>query len=458
MKGARASVFVSLAEGYGLPVAESLWHGKPCLCSNEGSIGEIAKGGGCLQVNPSSLYEIEEGFETLATDSLRYGELLHEVAGRRMKSWKEYADEIVEKLVACSEWRQRPEAPESSIESRRASLLSGQVPARASGNDRGDDGSRQAIFLVSASDLTVHEAYRSGGSRSIDHNAAIRFDHACDGAVQEKTLFYGPYAALPAGRFAFRFDGEIDGELGLAFTANAGARRIARAALASFNDPVIVEFSEPVESFEIIGTRTPSLRRLVLRYALAELRGPPGRTNGKAAPAALAEGAASEEEATWVTIEHKAALPSDERVYARDADGNVLSLPFVLAADRLRVHDAFGTGSQNRLRVGSTISFDGKTHADVAECRLFFGPYFYLEPGEYTFQFRGALDGPLRLRFTKAFGAEILREVVVTDFTAPVHVPVGAAADKVEIVGERLKDTKRLTISSIELAMDPAIF
>jgi Glycosyl transferases group 1 len=35
---ARASVFVSLAEGYGLPVAESLWRGKPCLCSGEGSI------------------------------------------------------------------------------------------------------------------------------------------------------------------------------------------------------------------------------------------------------------------------------------------------------------------------------------------------------------------------------------------------------------------------------------
>ena len=44
----RASVFVSLAEGYGLPVAESLWRGKPCLCSGEGSIAEIARGGGCL--------------------------------------------------------------------------------------------------------------------------------------------------------------------------------------------------------------------------------------------------------------------------------------------------------------------------------------------------------------------------------------------------------------------------
>ena len=88
------------------------------------------------------------------------------------------------------------------------------------------------------------------------------------------------------------------------------------------------------------------------------------------------------------------------------------------------------------------------------ESRLFFGPYLRLEPGDYSFRFRGALDGSLRLRFTKAFGAECLREVILTDFEAPVHVSV-EAADKFEIVGVRLKNTKALTVSSIELAVDP---
>jgi hypothetical protein len=44
-------------------------------CSGEGSIAEIARGGGCLQVNPSSLDEIEAGSERLATDASRYSEL-----------------------------------------------------------------------------------------------------------------------------------------------------------------------------------------------------------------------------------------------------------------------------------------------------------------------------------------------------------------------------------------------
>ena len=100
MKRARATVFVSLAEGYGLPVAESLWYGKPCLCSGEGSMGEIAQGGGCLTVNPGSLDDIESGFETLATDAARYDDLLREIGARQLKTWRLYAGDIVQELAS----------------------------------------------------------------------------------------------------------------------------------------------------------------------------------------------------------------------------------------------------------------------------------------------------------------------------------------------------------------------
>jgi glycosyltransferase involved in cell wall biosynthesis len=281
----RASVFVSLAEGYGLPVAESLWRGKPCLCSGEGSIAEIARGGGCLEVDPRSLDEIEAGFETLATDHSRYSELMQEIATRRMKSWKEYADEIIGKLIACSlEGGMRPEALEGLIESAQTPLVSDQTAAAAPSDDRGaDERSREAIFMVSASDLTVHEAYRSGRARSIYYKSAIRYDRARDGAVPQKTLFFGPYAQLPAGRYAFRFDGEIDGELDLAFTANSGAREIARFEVASFAEPVVVELPAPVEKFEIVAGKTPTLKRLVLRCAFAEFRGSPAGADDEAA-------------------------------------------------------------------------------------------------------------------------------------------------------------------------------
>jgi glycosyltransferase involved in cell wall biosynthesis len=99
---ARASVFVSLAEGYGLPVAESMWCGIPCLCSNDGSIGELARAGGCLTVDPRSLDEIELGFEALATDAARYGGLLKEIARRRMKRWSDYAAAVISEIAGHS--------------------------------------------------------------------------------------------------------------------------------------------------------------------------------------------------------------------------------------------------------------------------------------------------------------------------------------------------------------------
>jgi glycosyltransferase involved in cell wall biosynthesis len=44
------TVYPSRAEGFGLPVAESLIRGKPCICSGQGALAEIAAGGGCLTV------------------------------------------------------------------------------------------------------------------------------------------------------------------------------------------------------------------------------------------------------------------------------------------------------------------------------------------------------------------------------------------------------------------------
>ena len=47
------TVYPSLAEGFGLPVVESLARGRPCICSSQGALGELARGGGCL--SPASL-------------------------------------------------------------------------------------------------------------------------------------------------------------------------------------------------------------------------------------------------------------------------------------------------------------------------------------------------------------------------------------------------------------------
>jgi hypothetical protein len=138
-------------------------------------------------------------------------------------------------------------------------------------------------------------------------------------------------------------------------------------------------------------------------------------------------------------------------LFVRDDDGHALVLPFVLSAHKMRVHKAYNTAPEKSLRANSSIRFDRNAHGDVAEPILFFGPYLHLEPGDYSFWFNGALEGSLGLRFTKRFGAECLKEVVVASFDAPVRLTVETAAEKVEIVGVRRNDTLAMTLSSIEL-------
>ena len=57
------SVFASNDEGYGLPIAESLACGVPCLTANFGAMAEVAQGGGCLtcDVNDEKVLEFPVG-------------------------------------------------------------------------------------------------------------------------------------------------------------------------------------------------------------------------------------------------------------------------------------------------------------------------------------------------------------------------------------------------------------
>lgn len=101
MRHCHASVFVSLAEGYGLPIAESLWQGRPCLCSNFGSMAEIAQGGGCLPVDSRDSREIERGIELLATDPSLRARLAKEARARPLASWRDYAQAVLS-IAKCS--------------------------------------------------------------------------------------------------------------------------------------------------------------------------------------------------------------------------------------------------------------------------------------------------------------------------------------------------------------------
>ena len=88
------TVFPSIEEGFGLPISESLWLGKPCLCADFGAMAEVAAGGGCLTVDTRSVTALAAGIERLSLDRALRQRLAREAAQRPMRSWGDYAEAI----------------------------------------------------------------------------------------------------------------------------------------------------------------------------------------------------------------------------------------------------------------------------------------------------------------------------------------------------------------------------
>ncbi len=96
----RFTVYPSLMEGFGLPILESLWHGKPCICGGNGALGEAARGGGCLIVDQRSADALASGIEKLLTDEPTYARLCEEARARKFGLWSEYTDRLLTHLRA----------------------------------------------------------------------------------------------------------------------------------------------------------------------------------------------------------------------------------------------------------------------------------------------------------------------------------------------------------------------
>lgn len=94
----RFTVYPSLMEGFGLPIAESLWHGKPCVCGGNGALGEVARGGGCLIVDQTDPTALAEGIRKLLQDRQLYARLCDEARAREFRSWSDYIEKFLQHL------------------------------------------------------------------------------------------------------------------------------------------------------------------------------------------------------------------------------------------------------------------------------------------------------------------------------------------------------------------------
>ena len=94
----RATIFPTIAEGCGLPLLESLWHGVPCVCSDLPVLRENADGGGCLALAPNDRVVWREGIRALLTDDGLYTRLAAEAASRSLPTWGEAARVLLQRL------------------------------------------------------------------------------------------------------------------------------------------------------------------------------------------------------------------------------------------------------------------------------------------------------------------------------------------------------------------------
>lgn len=74
IRGARAMVFPSLYEGFGLPVLEAMTLGTPAVTSAKGALGEVT-GDAALLVDPYDVDDIARGIATIVSDPDMRGEL-----------------------------------------------------------------------------------------------------------------------------------------------------------------------------------------------------------------------------------------------------------------------------------------------------------------------------------------------------------------------------------------------
>ncbi len=94
------TAYPSEIEGFGMPIIESLWFGKPCLCSDSGSIGELGGKGGCALTDILSIDSIAKTVYRLIDDQDYYLTLQHEACDRHITTWDEYTDSVCEILSA----------------------------------------------------------------------------------------------------------------------------------------------------------------------------------------------------------------------------------------------------------------------------------------------------------------------------------------------------------------------
>ena len=99
-KEASFTVYPSIIEGFGMPILESIWQGKPVICSNQGVMSELAAEGGCMTTDILDERLLANTIYQLCTDKMLLYKLSQESVNRKLKTWEEYTLQFLS-LLNC---------------------------------------------------------------------------------------------------------------------------------------------------------------------------------------------------------------------------------------------------------------------------------------------------------------------------------------------------------------------
>jgi glycosyltransferase involved in cell wall biosynthesis len=88
------TVFPSLMEGFGLPIIESFWHGRPVVCGVEGAVEEVSRGPGIVPVGIMNAEELAGAMQSLLEKPELGEELSRAAYDRPVRTWADYGREL----------------------------------------------------------------------------------------------------------------------------------------------------------------------------------------------------------------------------------------------------------------------------------------------------------------------------------------------------------------------------
>jgi len=84
------TAFASKHEGFGSPIVESLWHGRPVICSNTGAMGEVSAGAGSIHVDVEDASAFAAVMRDLILNRNQLLALSRAAFDRPQRTWADY--------------------------------------------------------------------------------------------------------------------------------------------------------------------------------------------------------------------------------------------------------------------------------------------------------------------------------------------------------------------------------